>query len=109
MSIHDFLQRTILDNTLEDICWFVGIIIVGFLFQKLLSRLLTLFVFKFLQRYAQGVGYDKLLVLLKRPMGVLVILISVYIGMNYLHFPDEWKIASMQQFGIRLVLYRLFQ
>jgi MscS family membrane protein len=107
--MNNFWHRTILGNTVEDLCWFIGIIILGLVFQRLISRLLTFFVFKFLQKYSQGVGYDKLLALLKRPMGILIMLISIYIAVNHLHFPAEWHVASLERFGIRMVLYRGFQ
>src|SRR5688500_533782 len=109
MAIHDFLQRTFLGNTLENICWFLGIILAGLVLQRLLSKLLTLCVFKFLQRYSKGVGYDKLLVLLTKPMGLLIMLISVYIAVQYLEFPRDWKLAPLNQFGLRMVIYRGFQ
>jgi MscS family membrane protein len=109
MTVHDFLQRTVLGNTLEDICWFVGILLAGLVFQKLLSKLLTLFVFKFVQKYSKGVSFEKFLVLVKRPMGLLVMLIAVYTAVAYLHFPEEWKLVSIEKFGVRLIIYRLFQ
>lgn len=109
MNVQEFLQRTILGNSIENICWFVGVIVVGLIFQRLLSKLLTFFVFKFLQKYSVGVGYDKLLTLLKKPMGILIMLLAVYIGLNYLSFPAEWHMAGMERFGLRLVLYRSFQ
>ena len=107
--IQNILQRTFLGNTLENFCWFAGIILVGLIFQRLLSKLLTLFVFKFLQKYSKGVGYDKLLVLLKKPMGIFIILVSIYFAFDRLSFPPEWNLVSIDNFGLRLILYRSFQ
>ncbi|MFY9308487.1 MAG: mechanosensitive ion channel domain-containing protein [Bacteroidia bacterium] len=100
---------TFLGNTLEDYCWFAGILLVGLIFQRLLSKLLTLFVFKFLQKYTTGVGYERLLALLKRPMGVFVILIFIYLAFNRLDFPEEWHCGPIEKFGLRMVFYRTFQ
>lgn len=107
--LHTILQRTFLNNTLENYCWFASIILVGLVFQKLLSKLLTLFVFKFLQKYSKGVGYDKLLELFKKPMGTFILFITFYIAFNRLTFPEEWNLVSIEKFGLRLILYRLFQ
>lgn len=107
--IQDILHRTFLGNTLENFCWFAGIILVGLIFQRLLSKLLTLFVFKFLQKYSKGVGYDKLLVLLKKPMGIFILLLSVYFAFDRLSFPTEWNLVSIDNFGLRLIVYRSFQ
>src|SRR4051812_31271460 len=109
MNLHDFLQRTFLGNTLESYCWFAGIIILGLLFKRLLSKLLTLFVFRFVKKYSTGVGYDKLLVLLKKPLGVFILLLSFYFAFNQLSFPAEWHFAPTHLFGIRMFLYRSFQ
>ncbi len=107
--LNDFLQITFLGNTIERYCWFAGIILVGLIFQRLLSKLLTLFVFKFLQKYSTGVGYDKLLALLKKPIGILIMLIIFYLAFDHLEFPAEWKIVTIDKFGLRMVLYRSFQ
>lgn len=103
------MQRTFLGNTIESYCWFAGIILIGLLLMRLLSKLLTLFIFRVLKRYTTGVGYDKLLPLLKKPLNIFILLITIYIGVNHLDFPPEWHIVSMERFGIRMILYRCFQ
>lgn len=107
--IKDFLKIVFLGNTIENYCWFLGIILAGFIFQKLLSKLLTLFVFKFLQKYSTEVGYNKLLVLVKKPMGIFIMLIIFYLAFDRLDFPAEWNFVSIEKFGLRMILFRLFQ
>lgn len=107
--IREILHQSFLGNTLENIAWFVGIILAGLMFQRLLSKLFTLFVFKFLQKYTTGVGYNKLLVLLKKPMGVFILLLSLYFAFDRLNFPAEWNLVSIDNFGLRLILFRSFQ
>ncbi len=109
MILQEFFHRTFLGNTIESICWFVGIILLGLVFKKLLSKLFALFVFKFLQKYSKGVGYNKLFLLLKKPLEVLVLLISLYFAFDCLHFPTEWNVVTIEHFGLRLILARLFQ
>jgi MscS family membrane protein len=107
--LYDFLQRTFLGNTIEHYCWFAGIILTGIIFKRLLSKLFALFVFKFLQKYSTGVGYDKLLVLLKKPLGIFILLITVYTALKFIEFPKEWQMCAINQFGIRMILYRSFE
>ena len=107
--IQDFLQRTFLGNTVESYYWFAGIIIVGLIFMRVLSKLLTFCIFRFLKKYSTGVGYDKLLELLKKPLRLFIILLALYFSFDRLHFPDEWHLAGMQRFGVRVFLYRSFQ
>lgn len=105
----EILNRTFLGNTIESYCWFAGIIILGLIFQRLLSKWLTMFVYKFLQKYSTGVGYDKLLVLLKKPMSVFILLVMIYFACDRLSFPKEWNLVPIEKFGLLMVLERLFQ
>jgi len=107
--MNEILSRTFLGNTVEDYCWFAGIILVGLLFQRLLSKWLTLFVYKFLQKYSTGVGHDKLMVLMKKPMRVFIFLIAVFFASQHIHFPAEWDLEPVHNFGLRMMLERTFQ
>ena len=107
--LNDFLQDNFLGNAIENYCWFAGILLVGLVFQRLLSKLLTFFVFKFFKKYSTGVGYEKLLALLKKPMGIFIMLIIFYLAFDRLEFPVEWKFVTIDKFGLRMVLHHLFQ
>lgn len=107
--LSDFLKLTFIGNSVESYCWFVGIILAGLIFQRFFSKLLTLFVFKFLQKYSTDVGYAQLLVLLKKPMGIFIMLIIFYLAFDRLQFSPEWNLVPVEKFGLRMVLYRLFQ
>ncbi len=107
--VYDIFQRTFLGNTLESYCWFVGIIIVGLIFLSLLSKTLTYVIFKFLQKYATGVSYEKLLGLLRKPLNSFILLITLYMAFDRLEFPPEWHIVSIERFGLKMMLYRTYQ
>lgn len=109
MILHDFMSRIFLGNLVESYCWFVGILLAGLIFKRVLSKILTFCVFKFLQKYATGVGYDKLLVLLKKPLGVFILLVSGYFAFNKLTFPVEWNFSPIDQFGLRMIIYRVYE
>lgn len=107
--LNEFMKTVFLGNTVEDYCWFAGIILVGLIFQRLLSKLLTLFVYRFLKKYTTEVGYERLLALLKRPMGLFIMLIVLYLAFNRLDFPVEWNFEPIEKFGLRMVFFRIFQ
>jgi len=107
--INDFLKLSFMGNTTESYCWFIGIIVAGLIFHRLLSKLLTLFVFKFLQKYSTDIGYSKLFVLLKKPLGVFIMLIVFYLAFDRLEFPAGWNFVTIEKFGLRMILYRSFQ
>ncbi len=107
--VENILHRTFLGNSIESYCWFAGIILLGLIFQRLISKLLTLFVFKVVQKYSTEVGFEKLLALTKKPMRLLILLITFYIAFDRLDFPLEWKVGSVEHFGLRMFILRSFQ
>jgi MscS family membrane protein len=107
--VYNVLQRTFLGNTIEDYCWFTGIIITGLIFMRVLSRLLAFFIFKFIKKYSGGVSYEKLLALLIKPLSALIFIITVYIAFDRLQFPHEWNMVSIERFGLRMFLDRSYQ
>jgi MscS family membrane protein len=107
--LQTILHRTFLGNTIENYCWFAGIILLGLVFKRLLSKLLALFVYKFLEKYSKEVSFEKLLDLVKKPLGLLILLITGYIAFDRLSFPIEWNLDADHKFGLRMVLIRSFQ
>jgi MscS family membrane protein len=109
MNFQSFLQRSLLGNTIETWCWVLGIILLGLILKKVISRLLTLAVFRFVRRYSTGVGYEKLMVLLQKPFGLFILLITFYLAFSLLDFPESWKIASAEKFGLRMFIWRSYE
>lgn len=107
--MNEIMNQIFLGNTIANYCWFAGIILVGLILQRFLSKWLTYFVYKFLQKYSTGVGYDKLLALLKKPMNLLVLLLVLYIACDRLKFPEEWDLEPVHNFGLRMLLERSYQ
>lgn len=107
--MNEILQQTFLENTLESYCWFVGIILFGLLFSKLFSKFLSFIVYKVLQKYAGEVGFDKLLTLLKKPLGILILLVTIYFASVQLSFPDKWNLESSDKFGLRMFIIVLYK
>jgi MscS family membrane protein len=107
--LKDFIKIVFIGNSIENYCWFLGIILAGLIFQHLLSKLLTLFVFKVLQKYSIDIGYDKMLALLKKPMRIFILLIVFYLAFDRLEFPSSWNLLTIEKFGLRMLLYRSFQ
>lgn len=107
--MRNFFDRTYFGNSVEDYAWFLGIIIVGLLLQRFAAVLLTRFLFRWLKKYSAGVGFERLLALVERPMGLFILLVTFYLAFSYIDFPKDWKIMPKDTFGIKMVLYRLYQ
>lgn len=107
--LQEFLQQTFLCNPMMNYCWFLGIIILGIIFKRLIAILLSKFLFRFFKKYSTGVGFDKFLLLLVKPFNLLVLLITFYIAFDRLEFPSHWNLVPKEAFGIRMIFFKVFQ
>jgi MscS family membrane protein len=107
--IHAFLQQTFLGNSIETYCWFLGITLAGLLFKQLISKFLAFIAYKILQKHATGVGYEQLLALVRKPLGIVILLLTFYIAFDRLEFPGEWNLVPTEKFGLRMFLFGTFQ
>lgn len=105
---NNLLQRTFAGNTLEDYLWFGSIVLIGLVLRQFLSRSLTHFVFRFIKKYSAGVGVDRLIILLKEPLNLFILLITFYLAFGKIHFPEEWQLAPVEAFGVRMIISRLY-
>lgn len=103
------LQRTFLENSLLSYILFFSILLVGLLLKKVLSKLFAFILFKFFKKYTVQIGFDKLLALLIKPFSVLILLMTFYGAFHQLKFPETWYLASIDEIGLRMFLFRIFQ
>jgi MscS family membrane protein len=96
-------------DTVAELCWCLGILIVGLLFRKLITRWIVLLLFRFLKKYSGPVGSDSLLSLIRRPLSNLLLLVAIYFAFDRLSFPAEWKLVSEDHFGVKMTLIRSYQ
>ncbi len=107
--MQEFFRQTFFGNTVEDYCWFTGILLAGVVLALVLPRVVTRFVFLVFKKYSTAsAGFDKLFALVKAPLRNFVLLVAVYFAFNRLTFPGEWKLASAQEFGVRMLIYRVY-
>lgn len=62
-----------------------------------------------LKNVPAGVDVTQLRELLRKPFGLFILLISVYIGFLQLHWPASWHLPTEENFGIRFVIWKAFQ
>ena len=107
-SVHDFLQQRILGNAIESYLWFAGILLAGILFKRFISKLLSRLLFACFGRKTRAVGVEKFLELLTPPFSVFVLIVTFYLAFDRLAFPGEWNLKPENVFGVRMVIFRLF-
>jgi len=104
-----WLQQTFLENTLQSYLMFGAIILAGLLFKRFVSNHLSGLIYRFIKKGTAGVDVSELRELLRKPFGLFVVLISIYIACLQLHWPASWHLPTEENFGIRFVVWKAFQ
>jgi MscS family membrane protein len=81
------MNEIILGNKLSNILLCIAILFAGILFKQFLSKLFTRIVYSILKKYSKEVGFEKMLLLLRRPFILFVVLACVYFAFDQLEFP----------------------
>jgi MscS family membrane protein len=107
--MENFLQQEWFGNTVQSYLWFIGIIFFGFIFLKLITRLLSKLLFKIFKSHSEGVSLDNFIQLIRTPIAVFLFLITLLIAVQQLQYPPQWNLEPIEKFGLRSFVQRLFQ
>lgn len=105
-EITRILAQKYFGNTVEDYAILLGLLLLGFLFKRYLSRVLSNFIYKLIGKWAQGVNKQKLYVLLQKPLTRFIFVILLFTASSHLEFPREWRLVPKEDFGLKMVIYR---
>ena len=87
MTLPAFLKYEFLGNTIGQYLVAVLILLVGAVFRRLLSRLLSKLLFALTKRYTGGVSEDELHSLLIQPLSVLLLVVTLQLAGATLTYP----------------------
>lgn len=104
-----WMDILLLDNKIEAWLRFAGIVLVGFALKKVVSHRVADLLYGFIRRHVQGVSVSELRLLMRKPFGVFVLLISLYLASQQIHYPTAWHLAAGNEFGLRMVVWKIFQ
>ncbi len=105
----NFLKYTFLGNTIESYLWVLGILLIGLILKRFISKVLSQILFALFKRFSKTVGVESFLQLMNRPIQLFIMVIIVYFAFNQLSFPAEWHIGPSHRFGVRLIIFRIFE
>jgi len=105
----EFLQRTFLGNAVENYLWVLGILLVGVIFKKIISKLFSIILYRIFKRYSGTVTAQEFHDLLKKPFSFFFLLIIGFIAFDHLTFPVDWKLGPEEKFGLRMVIQKVYQ
>jgi MscS family membrane protein len=103
-----FLLTEILGNTIQDYAWFIGAVLLGFIFKKLISKYLSHLLFKIVGTKGAEVGVDKFDALLTKPIGFFIMLSIIYLGSSHINYPEVWDLATENEVGLKMLINKGF-
>lgn len=89
-----FFQEVFWGNTIKDYCLFAAFLLIGALFKKIISRLLSLLLFRLFKTFASAVKDDTFVALLLQPIAFFISLCSYYLAINQLKHPLDVLLFS---------------
>ena len=104
----DFLLKQWLGNSMEDYLWFVGAILLGLLFKKLISKYLSHLLFKVIKTKHADLGIERFDQLLTKPISLSIMLSIIFIGSSHIEYPPSWGLVNENEFGIKMLISKGF-
>lgn len=105
-SFDSFLEKVFFYNTVENYFWVLGIVLVGLVFKRYASYILSHLLFRAIRKYSGEVKADKFIELQLKPMEWLVMMLTVFFAFNKLNLP--WLEVALLKKGT-VTIYDLFQ
>ncbi len=91
-KIDKILRTTFLYNALENWLWFLGILLVGWLFKRVFSVLVSKIAYRLIKQETENVPVSSFVDLLKRPVEFILTLLIIYMAVDEVSFPKKWRI-----------------
>lgn len=106
-----FFQQVFLGNTVLDYCWVLGLLLLGFIFQRYLSRILSNLILRLIKTKTTSslISKEEFFDVLHTPLSRFIMLIFLYSATNHIEYPPEWNLAPKEEFGVRMFIHRSYQ
>ena len=106
--MNNFLLQEFLGNTMQDYAWFIGAILLGLIFRRLISKYLSRLLFKIISKKDSDIGADKFDALLTKPIGFCIMLLIIYLGSSNVQYPPEWNLVNEDEVGLKMIINKGF-
>ena len=101
-STEKILEQVYVGNTLKQYVWFLGILLLGFIFLRFFSRFSSRMLFKLFKRFSAEVKIEKFVELLVKPIELFLIATIIFSAIHQLSFPLHEIIFQRKNFEITL-------
>ncbi|MES2457653.1 MAG: mechanosensitive ion channel family protein [Bacteroidota bacterium] len=83
----NFFEQLFWGNTVRQYCFLVGFILLGLLFKRIVSRLMSLLLFTVFKKFAQDINDGTFVSLLLKPIESFITFFTLYVAINQLTHP----------------------
>lgn len=90
----NFFEQVFWGNTFKEYTLFFIILLLGVIFKRVISRVLSLLLFRLFRKFAAEIKDDKFVSLLLQPIAFFIALWSYYLAINQLKHPLDVRIFS---------------
>ncbi|MEE1947284.1 mechanosensitive ion channel family protein [Pedobacter sp. KR3-3] len=114
----EFFGQVFWGNTIQAYCLFGGILLLGLLFKRIVSKFLSQLLFRLFRKFADDVKIDTFIDLLLKPIETFITLVSLYLAVNQLKHPLDvvcWhyhkvvdKVKVAQEFTLGELFDKIF-
>jgi MscS family membrane protein len=108
-NLQEFLSVSFLGNTVEKYCWFIGIILSGIIFKRLLSRILGHLIYRLFKKQSHHIDVKIFFELTRKPIGYFLLMIFIYIAVDFIKLPNEWHLVPKSEFGIKMIIIGAYE
>lgn len=105
---NQFFEQVFWGNTIRAYCMFTGIILLGLLFKRIVSRFLSQLLFKLFKKFADEVKIDTFIALLLKPFEFFITLTTLYLAINQLKHPLEVEVFHYHKLVDKVKVLQVF-
>ncbi len=91
-KLDKILSTNFFYNSIENWLWFLGILLVGWLFKRVFSVLVSKIAYRLIKNETENVPVSNFVDLLKRPVEFILSLLIIYLAVDEISFPKKWRI-----------------
>jgi MscS family membrane protein len=107
MNKETFTSLTFLENSAVDISLFFLIMLMGFLFRRLISNSFSKIIYQFLPKHL--IQVKDCIDLIRKPFELLVFWIFLYFAAQQLHVPIQLNFTPVKDFGILFLIKKTYE
>ena len=106
--MHDFLDFTFWDNSVERWGKFILLVLLAYLVKKYISNILGTLLYQPFRKFSTDNEGKKFVALLGKPMELLILFITVYLAFKTLHYPSSLELGN-EDLHLKSILNKLMK